>query len=616
MSDPAAAAHAGLDRARDTYWERTTAALTVAQDAELLGIRTDDPALQARAIALRGNLALHKGDVRRAFAIAAEIDEHVERIDSRATRAEVEAFRAQLHFFSGSYAQALTHAESAIEHAEAARDLPLEVFARRAACVVFGNVGVRGWPQYLSATLALTIAVGNRWQEAITRNDMAHLRMVEGDVAQSHAELERGMAIARELAPDNHFALGVLHCTRAELHLTQERPEAALADTESAIDHLTAGTDANHYVLGMTVVVQVRSLLALGRLQDARDLGERALLRIGDQLPQARSYILTSLAAALREAGHTDAAYDALERSAELERRAFRELSELQVGLERAHLEMDAARREADAFAVKNSELERVIVDLAEAHTQLEQRTEQLEGLQDALREQAERDWLTGLHNRRYLAGELERLDGQTTIGPFSVAVLDLDHFKAINDRHGHDVGDRVLQRLATLLTAVLRNSDRVVRSGGEEFVLLMPGADERAAQIGCDRVCRAVRDEPWQEIVDDLRVTVSIGVASARAATELQHLLTLADRRLYDAKRAGRDRVVGTTDPLAEVEPYGRRLERCRRARSAASRSAGRRSPGSPGRRRAAPGRRRRCRPAAPSATIAPSRMAIRWVA
>jgi diguanylate cyclase (GGDEF)-like protein len=557
MSDPTAATHAALDRARDSHWERTDEARALARDAERVGLRQDDAALVARAIALSGNLQLHRGDLRHAYELAARSEPFADRTDDLRARAEIAAFRAQLHFFSGAYAQALTQAETAIACAERTDDLALQVFTRRAACVVFGNIGVRGWPQYLASTLELAVAGANRWQEAITRNDMAHFRMVNGDYTRAHAELRSAMDLAEALAPDNHFALGILHCTRAEVQLAQEDPTAALADTEVAVAHLTAATDANHYVLGMTVVVQVRALLALGRLDEARDVGERALLRIGDQLPQARSYILTSLATALREAGQTDAAYDALERSAELERQAFRELSELQIGLERARLEMDAARREADAFATKNSELERVIAELAEAHTQLSQRTEQLEGLQDALREQAERDWLTGLHNRRYLARELERLDGQA-IGPFSAAVLDLDHFKAINDRHGHDVGDRVLQRLADLLTAVLRTSDRVVRTGGEEFVLLMPGADEQAARTGCERARRAVRDHAWEEIAPGLRLTVSIGVASTRAATDLQHLVTLADRRLYDAKRAGRDRVVCA----GEVAAYPRRLD------------------------------------------------------
>src|SRR6201999_2080431 len=130
------------------------------------------------------------------------------------------------------------------------------------------------------------------------------------------------------------------------------------------------------------------------------------------------------------------------------------------LSLERATLETSAARRESDELAAKNREL-------AQAHAELVLRTRQLEGLQEQLRDQADRDWLTGLHNRRYLARELERLTEERRHGPLSLSVLDLDHFKSINDRFGHDVGDRVLVRVARLLCDALRDTDVVVRSGG-----------------------------------------------------------------------------------------------------------------------------------------------------
>jgi diguanylate cyclase (GGDEF)-like protein len=141
------------------------------------------------------------------------------------------------------------------------------------------------------------------------------------------------------------------------------------------------------------------------------------------------------------------------------------------------------------------------------------------------------------LHNRRYLARRLE------DIAPsFSLAVLDLDHFKRINDDHGHDVGDQVLIRVAGLLLGVVRHSDVVVRTGGEEFVLLMPMSDRAAAARCCERALAAIRDADWSAVAPGLTVTASVGVA---CSDEDDDLAALADRRLYDAKRAGRDRVV-----------------------------------------------------------------------
>jgi len=204
--------------------------------------------------------------------------------------------------------------------------------------------------------------------------------------------------------------------------------------------------------------------------------------------------------------------------------RAFADLSALQRGLERATLETRAARSQADALAVKNREL-------AEARAALEQ--------------QADRDWLTGLHNRRYLAREAGRHAARPDSGPFSLAVLDLDDFKGINDRFGHQAGDQVLMRVAALLLGGMRGQDVVVRTGGEEFVLLMPQTDAGAAAAASERLRHAIRDEPWDHIAPGMRLTASVGVASAPDASDLEALTQLADRRLYEAKRSGRDRVV-----------------------------------------------------------------------
>jgi diguanylate cyclase (GGDEF)-like protein len=123
--------------------------------------------------------------------------------------------------------------------------------------------------------------------------------------------------------------------------------------------------------------------------------------------------------------------------------------------------------------------------------------------------------------------------------------VLDLDHFKSINDRFGHDAGDRVLVRVAALLLGELRQSDVVVRTGGEEFVVLMPGTAARAAVAVSERLRVAIGAADWADVVPGLAVTASLGVASASGIQEPAALIGLADARLYEAKRAGRDRVV-----------------------------------------------------------------------
>jgi diguanylate cyclase (GGDEF)-like protein len=455
-----------------------------------------------------------------------------------AARCEVAALRAQLSFFSGSYADALREAELAVAVAEESADPDLRLFARRATCLVFGNVGVPDWKQRLEEMLRLSIEDRDPWEEAISRNDLACYLQETGDAAGAACEIDRALAVARTVPGPNNFALGVLHSTRADIHLLAGRPDAALRDAEASIGRLLEGGEPNPYVLGVTVRAQVQASMALGQLDDVRESGEGALTWLGDRVPQMRSLILTTLATALHEAGRVDEAYDALRRATELERQAFRELSQVQLSLERATLEARAARRQNDVLAAKNRQL-------AEAHAELERRAGELEALQAQLREQAERDWLTGLHNRRYLARELERLTEERMAGPLSLAVLDLDHFKTINDGFGHAAGDQVLVRTARLLCDHLRETDSVIRSGGEEFLLLMPRTDLRAATACCERIRRAVKDEGWASVANGLSVTASVGVAAADDPDDLEALITLADQRLYDAKRTGRDCVV-----------------------------------------------------------------------
>jgi two-component system cell cycle response regulator len=478
-----------LAAARGAYWEDPAGSLAAA--IRIAG-QTGDDTLRARSLALQGAISLHRGNLQGAFALATDA-EPLAGTDA-AARAEVAALKAHLSFFSGSYAEALHQAEAAVAHADGDGDLDLRVFARRAACMVFGNVGVGDWDGKLREVLELSVAAGDGWQEAISRNDLACWHQLEGRAAAAEDEIERGLAVAQRL-DRNWFALGVLHSTRSDIRLLAGRAEEALGDAERALAALIEQGEPNPYVFGITVRAEVQALAALGRLDDAQRSGEGALGRLGEHVPQARSLVLSTIAEALKDAGRLEEAYDALSRSAELERQAMRELSELRVSLERATLEAEQAR------------------------------------------EQADRDWLTGLHNRRYLARRLENI-----APPFSLAVLDLDHFKRVNDAHGHDVGDQVLIRIASLLLGVVRHSDVVVRTGGEEFVLLMPMTDRAAAARCCERALDAIRDADWAAVAPGLEITASVGTA---CAGEGDDLAALADRRLYAAKRAGRDRIV-----------------------------------------------------------------------
>jgi len=167
----------------------------------------------------------------------------------------------------------------------------------------------------------------------------------------------------------------------------------------------------------------------------------------------------------------------------------------------------------------------------------------------EALRQAATRDELTGLLNRR----EFDRIireehERSGRFGrPVSLVLLDIDHFKKVNDTHGHPAGDAVLAEVARRLSGSVRSVDRVARFGGEEFGLVIMEADAATALDTANRACEAVRSTP---VVlpngETLPVTISAGVASIpRDAVEVKELIAAADKALYAAKAAGRDRAI-----------------------------------------------------------------------
>jgi two-component system cell cycle response regulator len=161
-------------------------------------------------------------------------------------------------------------------------------------------------------------------------------------------------------------------------------------------------------------------------------------------------------------------------------------------------------------------------------------------------------DSQTLAYNRRYLVPrlceEMERAQRHAT--PLSVLLMDLDHFKRVNDLHGHAVGDRVLRAFADGVRACVRAVDVIVRRGGEEFVLIMPATDELQARLVAERVRKRVGGQPMYARAGlSLDQTVSIGIATWDGRETPEALDERADLAMYEAKRRGRDRVVSASE-------------------------------------------------------------------
>ena len=206
--------------------------------------------------------------------------------------------------------------------------------------------------------------------------------------------------------------------------------------------------------------------------------------------------------------------------------------------------EFESAYREMveffEAWTIRRSEQSEALASVTHARFAIDEARRDSE----RFRELAERDALTGLWNRRRSDDHLAALLTTKDPGPLSVAILDLDHFKQINDTHSHAVGDSVLRRVGDILRAIVEPVGYTARHGGEEFLLVIAAEPGEAVRI-CEQVRAAVAGQAWFDIAPGLRVTASIGVTPLRPGDDAASVLARADEHLYDAKSAGRNRVV-----------------------------------------------------------------------
>jgi diguanylate cyclase (GGDEF)-like protein len=191
-------------------------------------------------------------------------------------------------------------------------------------------------------------------------------------------------------------------------------------------------------------------------------------------------------------------------------------------------------------FAAMGGYVSRLRVRLSDSHRELK-------GALERMGEIAVRDELTGAYNRRFLMEALarERSRAERLGEPFAACLIDIDHFKSINDRLGHATGDAVLKQFAALAPRGLRGVDTFGRLGGEEFLLLLPGTGRAGALAAAERVRAAAEAAAFAGVPAERRVTVTVGVAIHAKGEDAGALLARADQALYQGKSLGRNRVV-----------------------------------------------------------------------
>ncbi|MGO4690645.1 diguanylate cyclase [Glaciibacter sp. 2TAF33] len=335
---------------------------------------------------------------------------------------------------------------------------------------------------HMREAVALANAQGHAYWETVARNNMVGILTDLGEYAEAREQAARAKVLAKT---NGYRNLEV----SIDVQLAEVvRAEGSFALATSMMDSQLADPDLDEYPVLLT-----RLHRSLYEMHKAAGRFEEAL--------------------AHHEALHT------------LVLNGTTEAAGLQSQMLINTLEIEQARHEAER-SQHEAELQRVRAEEAdlEAHT----------------------DPLTRLPNRRALDRHLPALMVRAVDiqQPLCVAMVDFDHFKNVNDVHGHATGDLVLTAMAGMLRAATRDSDLAVRVGGEEFLLVFGNTTLDAATRACERLVTAVRDHPWDGLATGLACTVSVGLAELQADESPEDWLARADAALFAAKHAGRDRV------------------------------------------------------------------------
>ncbi|MFN8495072.1 MAG: tetratricopeptide repeat-containing diguanylate cyclase [Caldilineaceae bacterium] len=389
---------------------------------------------------------------------------------------------------------------------------------------------------YLLRSLALARASKEAISTSAVLDSLADLHLRMRDLPKALEYAQESLTLARTENLDFDINLGISLITLGKIYLAmQDYPQAVLCFQEAAT--VSGEVTANHriatalHMLGVTFRCQGEFHKATCVLEYVLNLTQE----LGTRPLQADC--LGELAQCYKALSNYQQALAYYEQFHETKESIFNERTATRFKTLQIVHEVEKARKEAELYQLRNVELQHEI--------------EQREHAQAALEDLATKDPLTGLFNRRHFFTLATKQFTQALSyrRPLSVLLLDVDHFKLVNDTYGHRTGDQALQSVAEQLRRGLRVTDIISRYAGDEFIILLPETDgEQAIQVA-ERLRFRIEAQELVASISPARITISFGVATLDAETQnLDELLEYADQALYIAKQLGRNNVQSYT--------------------------------------------------------------------
>ena len=521
-------------------------ALTLAQEADELATGAGDTASRAEALYLQGRCAALLLDHAHALDLYDRAMQAFEGARNEVGVAKTLRAISFVHDALGDFSRALDYQFRALTIDQRTGDDSGRAATLRTIGVVYSRSGdPASGLDFYRRSLALCSQPADAIERGKTLNNI-------GINLKNLGQLEEAYKALSE-AHEVFVGLGLplqQSATLNNLGLVLER-KGDLEGAETTMREALALSEATGYGYGVS-----HASLALGKLFLAQARYDEAREWLATALAVAERHKLKPMQYEVHEAladfhektGNADAALAHFRRFHVLEREVHSEAARDKLRALQIQFELSAARREAEIERERQESLTRANAELDALNISLTEANLQKTMLLDQLERQTYEDALTGLANRRRLD---RRLNDEFALAlrhnrPLAVAMADLDHFKAVNDRYSHAVGDAALRAIAKLLSAQVRHTDLVARFGGEEFVIVLVETDAAAAARVCEKLRAAVAQHNWAAIHPGMSLTISIGICADTTVPAHERMLAQADRNLYTAKAAGRNRVVG----------------------------------------------------------------------